>query len=263
MRKFWAYLRVGTQEALTYRAESVVWFLLEVLGLIPIISLWIYMLKHGKLNFTSTSFLVTYYFLVTIISRLTSSNFEEWVIEQIKDGYVSTVLLKPFSYSLFVFAQEITWKLFGLAYLLPTFIIIFSLFREMVIPNIHTPYIIPTVIFLVISLIQRLWFSWLISLTTFWIEQSKSLVHLKWMFEGILGGQWLPILFYPMWFQSIAKFTPFYYWYYFPISMITNRLNLNQMMIGWGIQILWLAIFYLASRILWKKAVRKYSAIGG
>jgi len=45
----------------------------------------------------------------------------------------------------------------------------------------------------------------MIGMAAFWFDQSKSLIHLKWMSEGIFGGAWLPLYFFPQWLQIFAS----------------------------------------------------------
>lgn len=262
MRKLWAFFRVSTHLTLAYRAESLVWFLLEFIGLVPMISLWFYLGKHGLMDAATVSYLVTYFLLVVLISRLTSSNFDDSVIEEIKDGNISPMLLKPFSYHTYLFINEATWKIFGLVYLAPAILILWLSLGGFVISSIQPVFILPAIVILLISFFQRLWVSWIIAITAFWVQQSNALVHLKWMLEGTFGGSWLPLLFFPMWFQSLARFTPFYYWYSYPIDLLLGKMSLGNFIPSLLIHLFWLGVLWWSGKKMWLQAVKKYSAIG-
>lgn len=251
------------QESLTYRGETIVWFLLEIIPTLIMISLWNSLYQSGRFSAAQHQQLVIYYLLTLFISRTTASHFEDTMIDQIKDGFVSFFILKPVSLKRALFALEASWRSTGLIYLIP--VILFLPFMVNVSSlnfiNLSTIFTLPLLIIYLYT--NRFFVSFLITLGAFWFEQAKSLVHLKWMAEGILGGSWLPLFFFPDWWQTIAEFTPFYYWYYFPINLITGRLSGFEIIKGSLISLVWLIFLYICSNIMWVRAVRKYSAAGG
>ncbi len=263
MNKFWAFCKMAWQMTLSYRAESLVWFVIELLPIIPMLSLWNYLRMTGRMSESSAGELSFYYILSLIISRIFSIHFEDWVIEDIKDGTISKNLLKPFSYRVYLLANELTWRFAGLIYLLPTLLILLPVVINL--KGISTTFeaLSLALIILVISFFQKFMVSWLISLTAFWVDQSKFLIHLKWMLEGIAGGAWLPLSFFPIWWQNIAKATPFYSWFYFPIQLILRKVTIPEMVFGFGSAILWLLILLVIGNWFWKKSIIRYSSVGG
>jgi ABC-2 type transport system permease protein len=103
----------------------------------------------------------------------------------------------------------------------------------------------------------------MIGMAAFWFDQSKSLIHLKWMSEGIFGGAWLPLYFFPQWLQIFAKFTPFYYWFFFPIELVLKKLSPSEITFGLAASVAWVIILKILTTRLWHKALYKYSAVGG
>lgn len=260
MRTFLAFLKISWQQTLSYRAESFIWFVLEVIPLLPLISLWIYLEKIQQMSHQQSVSLILYYLVTIGISRLFSSHFEDWLIDDIKDGKISSSLLKPFSYKLFLLASETSWRVSGFIYYIP---VLFFL-GPIVIGSFNTtPFLVIASLFiLVVSYVQRFYISLIIATTSFWMDQSKSLIHFKWMAEGVLGGSWLPLYFFPLWLQTFAKFTPFYSWYYFPTQLILNLLKPSEVWSGLLMSVVWVVGLVLFGNLFWKKAINKYSAVG-
>jgi len=263
MKKFMAFFKTFWLYNLTYRAEALVWLLLEAIPLVPIIALWKFLEGTGRINDAQSDQLIFYYILTLIINRLFSVHFDEWVIDHIKDGKISTAIIKPFSYRLYLLAGELTYRISGLVFLIPIALFLVPLFIDIQITSLSVSGVLLGLGVLVITYIQRFFMCWLISLTAFWMDQSKSLVHLRWMMEGILGGAWLPLAFFPVWWQQFAKFTPFYSWFYFPIQIISNNLNRGEMVFGLWLCLFWVIALGLLGNIMWKKAIAHYSAVGG
>jgi ABC-2 type transport system permease protein len=263
MKKFIAFSRITWQNSLTYRAESLVWFALEALPLVYMLSLWQSLEKSGRLSQAESSKLIVYFILSLVISRLTSTHFEEWVIPEIKDGNISKSLLKPFSYIHYLLANSLTWKIFGIVYLVPSAVLLYPTLSNLTGIYIYPAELLIFTFILVIAFIQRFCVSWLICLTAFWLDQSKSLMHFKWMMEGIFGGAWLPLYFFPEWFQKIAQWTPFYSWYYLPIQFFNHNLSLEDITRPVILSVLWVVVLISLGKLFWKRSLARYSSVGG
>jgi ABC-2 type transport system permease protein len=126
----------------------------------------------------------------------------------------------------------------------------------------HYSNLLLTIPFLIVAFFQRYFISLIIATFAFWIDQSKALIHLKWMAEGVVGGGWLPLLYFPQWFQKIASFTPFYYWYHVPITILLNPTSLIQVLVYLIQGLAWTLVLWLMHLYFWKKGINKYSAVG-
>jgi ABC-2 type transport system permease protein len=262
MRKFLAFTKSTWQLTLAYRGESLVWFMLELIPLFIILSFWNSLLISEHLSQTQFSQLTLYYFITLLISRLTSVHFEDWVIDEIRDGKISKYLLKPFSYQIYLLAHELTWRVSGLVYLLPTLLIFFPVLLKLHVSPPSFIQLLACFTLLFFAFIQRFFLGFIIGNAAFWFDQSKSLVHAKWMCEGIFGGAWLPLYFFPLWLQSVAKFTPFYSWFFYPIELLLKPESLTSFLSVFPLTIFWTLSLWLVSQVIWRLALRKYTAVG-
>lgn len=263
-RQFTAFCAIVWQNALAYRGENIVWLFIESTPIIIQISLWKSLYEAGRISVEMMQYMMLYYLLGLIISRTTGNHFEEWLVEHIRDGRISGDLIKPFSYQLYLLANEAVWRVSGVTYTVPMLLLLSPLFYS----SLHTFSTTPGAFFLfcivlLLAFIQRFFISWIISISAFWIEEAGVFTHIKWMLEGLLGGAWLPLTFFPTVFQNIAKLTPFYAWFTLPIGIILN--TSTQQEIVWGISsaCIWIILLFVASQVFWKKALIKYSASGG
>ncbi len=261
MRKYWRFFTVEFQQSVNYRPEAFVWFLLELAPMLIMVNLSGYLQSTGRLNHQQYSQFILYFVVNLYVSRLTAVHFEDNLIDDIKDGKISSGLLKPFSFYWHLLFREFSWRLSGLMYLIPTFLLLIPLINTLILPHTTPGIILALIPALVIAYLQRYFLGWIISLPAFWFDQSKVLVHLRWMAEGILGGAWLPLYLFPAWWQSFARLTPFYYWFYFPTQLFLG--NITNIAGQFLIAILWVFILYFISSWFWNFAVKSYSSVGG
>ena len=262
MRKYIAFAKATWQLTLAYRGESFIWLILEIIPMLIFISFWNSLLITQRITHAQFSHLVLYYLLTLIVSRLTAIHFEDWIIEEIKDGKISRYLLKPFSYKLYLLSSEITWRFSGLIYLLPALLLFIPILSKVEISSPGLLQISGSLLILFLAFLQRYFLGFLIGIAAFWFEQSKSLIHLKWMCEGIFGGAWLPLYFFPDWLQKVARVTPFYSWFFYPLEMLLKPLNASAFVINLALAVFWTLSLWQLSKLLWKKAIVKYSAVG-
>ena len=64
------------------------------------------------------------------------------------------------------------------------------------------------------------------------------------------------------WVQTLAMFFPFQWAFYFPIESLTGDLSSAELLRGLGAQLLWILIGFAILRLVWRPAIRRYSAVG-
>lgn len=263
MKKLFAFFAIAWQNTIAYRSERVVWTIIEVFPLVYMLSLWKHQEIIGKMTAQEASYLIFYYVLALLIARLTASHYEDWVIEMIKNGEISQHLLKPFRFQTFIMGNEMAWRasgmLFSIAIVVALFPVLRAAYQTLSLSLLH---IAAFLLMLIIAFLQRFFFSWLISLLAFWLDEAHAFIHFKWMLEGIFGGQWLPVAFFPLWFQQISRWTPLYSWYTLPIQTITGKLSIMQIVTGIGVSTVWVGMLFAVGQFLWHRALKKYSAVG-
>lgn len=242
------------QEGITYRAEKILWTIINVGGMIPILSLWFVLGQSGKISPSQSNYLMVYFLIIVIFSRLTTSDMEEWLIDDIKNGQISRDIVKPSPFFTRLLANDFVWRMSYLLYIFPLIIILWFL-----VP--HTGFLLLFPMILIVYF-QRFLVATLIALTAFWVDQSNSLTHLKWMLGGLVSGSWLPLTFFPNWFQNIAHWTPFYSWGFFTAQLVIGKLNTQEIIFGVSLTIFWTIFLFLFVKLIWKKALIQYGAVG-
>lgn len=262
MRKYLALARAESLDVLQEKGEMFIWFLLDLIPLLVMGSLWI---SNGSelLGESGTKMLVTYYFVVLVTSRLTDIWFDGYIQENIRNGQFSKWLLKPLAIPFMYIPDNIGSKLVSVSItLLPTMMLLaVFLGKYLIIPNFQTLFFFGLA--LVNAYVLKFVLGVFVAATAFFWEQSRAVLHAKWVAETVFGGYILPLSFYPVWLQWLPNILPFKNIYYVPASIYTEVFNIGQAMTALWQGGVWSGILLAVSLWFWKKGIKKYSGVGG
>ena len=66
----------------------------------------------------------------------------------------------------------------------------------------------------------------------------------------------------PPFAQTLATWLPFYRMLGFPVDVLLGHLSTQQILVGLGAQVAWLAASYALLQFTWARGIRQYSAVG-
>jgi ABC-2 type transport system permease protein len=102
-----------------------------------------------------------------------------------------------------------------------------------------------------------------LGMLTFWTTRVSAIFELYFAAELILSGRLVPMTLMPDWVQNLAWLFPFQWAFGFPIESLVGSLSTQQLVGGLGMQLLWIVIGVVSVSILWRFAIRRFSAVGG
>jgi ABC-2 type transport system permease protein len=181
--------------------------------------------------------------------------------ERIREGRLSGQLLRP----LFPIVSDLGyfagWKFVVIIMWLPIAAVLALLFH----PEIH-PSPLAIAVFAV-----AIWGAYLIrslnqssvGLITFWTTRVAPIFQLYITSELLLSGRLVPLQLMPDWAQNLANFLPFKWTFGFPIEALVGNLSDSDLLLGLATQLFWIIFGAIVLRIVWRFAIRRYSAVGG
>ncbi len=101
-----------------------------------------------------------------------------------------------------------------------------------------------------------------LGLVTFWTTRVGALFQLYITLELLLSGRLVPLTLMPDWVQTAAWFLPFRWTFYFPIQTLVDDLSNKQLLGGLAMQVLWTLIGIGLFSLVWRHAIRRYTAVG-
>ncbi len=264
MRKYWVIYKAHMQNTLAYRGAQVLWIVGSLLNIFTLAAVWLSASTSGLIGGYSKNQLITYYLFALILNWLVVWHAAHYVKEEIKDGSIGqNVLIKPISYYLQNLFHELGWHTVspiagliavGIAYLfLHTYIEINLSLSQLIllIPAIFLGGVICFSISLCLGLLA------------FWLTETDSLHTILWIGFFMLGGQGMPLSFYPEQIRRIVELLPFAYIFSLPLEIFSNKLTVLQSIQGIGVQFIWIILFVILYKFMWKKGTRAYQAYGG
>ena len=204
---------------------------------------------------------IGYYLLIILSNQLTYSTTNWTVGDVIRNGQLNTWLLRPLPPIFEAFAAEIAGKVVFMLFVLPVSGILALFLR----PELHTTWMegaafVPA---LLLAWALRFFWGYWLALLAFWATRADSLLVIQDSLVFLLSGVVAPFALLPAGVAAVARWLPFRYMVGFPVEIISGQLPAGEMLLGFVIQIAWLALAVFLSFVVWKKGLRRYAAVGG
>lgn len=102
----------------------------------------------------------------------------------------------------------------------------------------------------------------LMGLLNFWTTRASAFFETIIAAELLLSGRLVPLTLMPAWVQSLADWLPFQWTFQFPIEVLIGRLDTAEIVSGLGMQVVWSVVLGTGIALGWKRATRRYTAVG-
>lgn len=206
------------------------------------------------------------YFVVLIVLQFFIGAFNEdyQISEEIRNGLINQFLLKPINYFSYRFSIYVAARLVsGALILLPLLLAMPILKDYLTFPHDGWRFALGLPAVALAALIQFS-IAYCFGMLTFWFLEIQGFVILSMAVESVLGGQMFPLDLLPAPVLAVARYLPFYYQMYFPAAIFTGRINDPGFAAeGLLIQSGWVIALLLLNLVLWRRGLRRHTAVGG
>jgi len=181
--------------------------------------------------------------------------------ERIKEGTFSAQLLRPVHPIHEDLASFAGWKVVVVVLWIPIAFVLVLLFR----PTLSPSLLQCVVFFFAIwgAYLIRSIFQWTLGLITFWTTRVGAFFDGYYLSEMVLSGRIFPLVLMPAWFQDLTWFFPFRWTFGYPIVALTGPISDRDLFVGLGMQAAWILAGIAVLAIVWPRAVRHFSSVGG
>jgi ABC-2 type transport system permease protein len=101
-----------------------------------------------------------------------------------------------------------------------------------------------------------------LGLITFWTTRVGAIFSLYILLELLLSGRLVPLTLMPDWAQTLAWLLPFRWTFFFPIEALVGDLSNTQLLAGLAMQVFWVLVGIGTFLLVWRYAIRRYTAVG-
>jgi ABC-2 type transport system permease protein len=242
---------------LEYRSELLLWALSGSLPFI-LMGVWTQAAQDGNFGLSSVEF-ARYFLAVYLVRQLTVV----WVIwefeREIVDGKLSFRLLQPLDPVWHHIWSHIGERFARLPFIFALIALFFCLYPQAIwIPSLSSFGLFAIAICFAFAL--QFLMQYTLAMFAFWTEKASAIQEVWFLVYLFLSGAIAPLELFPPVVRSIALWTPFPYILNFPASILTGlQVDFSRSL---GVTLLWLGLFFILNRWLWRKGLRQYSGMG-
>jgi len=258
-----AFLRVAIAVELQYRASSVIWLLGMVVEPVIYLAVWsaVAAAQGGEVGGYRPSDFAAYYLVLSVVNQITSS-WHMWEFQfRVEQGQFAFLLLRPVHPIHGDLAENLAHKLMMQPFLLPMVIALGFLFApHAALEPWALAAFVPALAF---AFALRFTVEYALALACFWTTRILAVNQTYFAVLLFLSGRVAPIALLPAWLQLAADALPFRWMVAFPVELALGRLTPAQAAAGLAAQLAWSALASLGVALLWPRALRRFSSVGG
>lgn len=257
-----AGVRLGFQREVQYRIRAVLMILGFMIEPIIYLAVWTSVAdaQGGEIAGFTTGSLAAYYIvwtLVRVFNLAFAPDAWEW---RIREGRMNDFLSQP----IHPFHRDFTFFAGGKFVFTLVWIPVAAFLTLLFHPTIE--WAVVNVVGFVIAVwggfAVRFVVLYLLGMINFWTTRGSAMFGIFVASELLLSGRLVPLELMPQWVENLAAWLPFKWTFQFPIDTLIGRLTPGEIAAGLVAQALWTVAIGLIFVMVWKRAIRRYGAVG-
>ena len=260
---YWVLAKTSMQVQFQYRASNYFYMIGMVVEPTIYLVVWrtIAESKGGAVGGYTAGMFAAYYIVWTLVRNMNIVFTPFGWETRIREGELSGHLLRPvhpIHYDLGSFAG---WKLIVIMFWIPIAVVLSLAFHPTLNPSAEQC----IVFFFAIwgAYLIRSMLLWVLGMVTFWTTRVSALFEAYFMAELLFSGRLVPMTLMPGWVQGLSWFLPFRWTFGFPITALVGPISRTELFVGILAQTGWVLFGVLMVKVVWRRGVRKFSAVGG
>jgi ABC-2 type transport system permease protein len=262
LRKWKAVFGIYFQDGIAYRASGLIWITTDLVTAVTMPLVWAKASKLGGsiAGFTTSDFVLYYLCMLLLGSFITSHIMWELAME-IKEGQFTTQLLRPMSIYQVNFFRNLSWRIIRTCLFAPFFVLLLYFYRGYLgEAHVNVGWEFWASFFM--GHLVSFSFVMMMAMIALFTEEMMAIFELYYIPMLFLSGQLFPVSVLPGWAQNLAKAFPFYYTTGAPTEILIGRVRGDSIFFVLGMQVFWITLCYLLSRVMWAKGLRYYTGVG-
>jgi ABC-2 type transport system permease protein len=241
-----------------YRAELLLWALANSLSFI-LMGVWYEATERGAFAFAPID--VVRYFLAVFVMRQLTVVWVIWEFEQdVLRGRMSHFLLQPIDPVWRYVSAHLSERLARLPFSFGLVVLFFLLYP----PAFFIPRPLDallSIVFVVIAFALRFALQYTFALLAFWTERAGSVESLVFIVYMFLSGAVAPLDVFPPLVKEAVLYTPFPYLIWVPARLLVGGADIDVVR-AFLVCAIWFVALVIINRLLWRRALKRHSAMG-
>lgn len=257
------FIRVALAIEVQYRASSAIWLLGMVVEPLIYLAVWsaAATAQGGTLAGYGPHEFAAYYLVLAAVNQITSG-WHMWEFQyRVQQGQFAFLLLRPVHPIHGDLAENLAHKLAMQVALLPALGLLALAFEPHA--ELHAWSVTLFVPALALAFAVRFVFEWTLALACFWTTRILAVNQAYFAVLFFLSGRVAPLGLLPDWLRALADALPFRFMVAFPVELALGRVTRADALEGLALQVVWTAAGSLLLWLLWPRALRRFSSVGG
>ena len=254
------------QRKLSYRADAIIFILGNAVMLAVTYYLWkaVYSSSTSKMiNGFSLDEMTIYILMSFITSVVISGSMIHEMYREVKDGSIAINLIRPISYEKRMIFQGIGNVAYNFVVIFTVSFILITILYYKFSGTINIFNILFYLITTILGMFINLYYNYAFGLLSFKITNMWGLTQIMGAVSELLSGTLIPIVFFPKAIQWMFNFLPFSSMIYTPTMIYLGKITGLELIKAVCVQIIWLVILIVISRVMWNAMIKKITILGG
>ena len=251
------------EEYMVYRLNFFLWRVRMVMQILVVYFLWwaIFSNRQVFAGYTE-SMMLTYILLSSVVRTIVLSTTTMEIEDIINEGNLSNHLVRPFSFFSYYIARDTGDKLLNLLCSVVEVAALLLILRPPIFIQGSPLVIVGAFAAAGLGMVLYFLYNMIFGFMGFWTQDVWAPRFLSFVIMEFLAGSIFPLDILPKTLFLISKSLPFYYFLYFPLGIYLGKITGWDLVYGFAGAFLWVGIFAIAVRYLWRKGLRAYTAEG-
>lgn len=263
MEKYVEVFKVGWKEILAYSFDVFGSAVFSIFKILLAFIMW-QAIFNSKPDIAGYSFpmMLTYYILVTLMTNLDKSKvISSNLAKEIRSGNFTKYVVKPVHSMTHYIALVLSKFSYVFTFNVTATIVWAVVFSEYFILPQNLGSCMTAILIFMLGMIFLTLLNYFFTILTFWVLEVTAFFMIKDYFIEFSSGAFLPLALLPSSVLAVLKVTPFYYVYYYPISLYLNP-NFGGETTAFLTLSSWIVILFVANELLYKIAIKSYDGVG-
>jgi ABC-2 type transport system permease protein len=203
---------------------------------------------------------LTYTTIALLMSLVLEIDGTRAIRDKVREGTIATDLMKPISLPLYFFSDGVGMTMLHAVLIVPALILSLTIVRI----DVPAPHVLAAfALSFVLGYLVNFTLNFLMNVIAFWTLETFAIqLMVRWM-SDLIGGQIVPLIFFPGILQKIVLALPFAAVYSTPLLIYLGTIPPSGYASAFALQLGWFAVFAAIGAVVWRAAQRRVVVQGG
>lgn len=267
LRLYKPFTRAGFQDMVAYRVNFLFFLLGEIMKCFVMFFVWkaVFVSSEGSTVYGFTyENMVVYLFISFLCGYLTYSDGSYAIGKEIVDGSIAMRMIKPVDFDMCFLFQELGNKLVSFMLIFLPITVGVEIYRGVIssAPQVNIPMILLFLVSMLLAYGINFFFNLSYGFLAFFLKNLWGTDIIKGVIVDFLSGATIPLAFMGI-FGDVLGYLPFASLSYTPVMIYMGMYDWRQIIFYMGLQLVWLVVFIVISKLVLRSAMKRLVVHGG